>query len=247
MKHFSKYSDFIKESKIEYQKELCPKIWENKTMIPKIENKLLRIARDFYEELDIDTEIVDIQLTGSIANYNYTENSDIDVHIIINFSDINEDIDLVKKAIDGQRFIWNLRHNIIIKDHDVELYVQNVAEEHVASGVYSLLNHKWIKTPIYNPPNVDTKSVDIKYDARVYDIDELKKLSDSDLDPTDAEKYYKKAKDLKNKISKARKEGLSKSGEFSIENLVFKRLRNEGKIEELIDIITAFYDMIYSQ
>jgi predicted nucleotidyltransferase len=241
------YNEFILERRISYQKQLCPDVWENKHLIPRIEDKLLRIARDFFKELEFDTEIIDINLTGSLANYNYTTESDVDIHIVIDFSDINDDIKLVKKAVDGQRFIWNLRHNVTIKGHDVELYIQDNSEEHTSAGLYSLLNHKWIKQPTYNPPDVDTKDVDIKYDARVNDINELEKLSEQDLDPTESETYYNKSKEFKTKILKSRKEGLFKEGEFSIENLVFKKLRTEGKIEKLINIITKFYDKIYSQ
>lgn len=242
-----KYNKFIQENKITYQKELCPDLWEGKTLNKRIEDKLLRIARDFFEEMEFDTEILDIELVGSLANFNYNAESDIDVHIMIDFSDINDDIFLVKKAVDGQRFMWNLRHNIVIKEHDVELYIQDKNEEHISAGCYSLMNHKWIKFPSYSPPDVDTEDIEPKYDARVYDIDELNKLSESDLEPDDAELYYKKAKDLKTKIMKARKAGLTQDGEFSIENLVFKKLRKEGEIEKLINTITKLYDKIYSQ
>lgn len=242
-----KYYDFITENKIAYQKQLCQDVWEDKTLKPKIEEKLLRIARDFFTDCEFGTEILDIELVGSLTNYNYTKESDIDVHIIIDFADLNEDVELVKKAVDGQRFMWNLRHNIVIHDHDVEMYIQDKNEEHISAGCYSLMNSKWIKFPVYSPPNVDTKEIDPKYNSRVYDIDELEKLSKQELDPVDSESYYKKAKELKLKIMKARKAGLSEGGEFSIENLVFKKLRNEGYIEKLIDIITTFYDKIYSQ
>jgi len=241
------YNDFIYENKIAYQNRLCSDLWEGKILNKRIEDKLLRIARDFFDELKFDTEILDIELVGSLANFNFNADSDIDIHIKLDFADINEDIFLVKKAVDGQRFMWNLRHNIIIKDHDVEIYVQDKNEEHITAGSYSLLNHKWIKFPIHNTPDVDTADIEPKYDARVYDIEELEKLSETDLDPNDAEMYYNKAKDLKSKIMKARKDGLSASGEFSIENLVFKKLRKEGKFEKLINAVTTLYDKIYSQ
>ena len=241
------YNDFVSENKIAYQDRLCPELWEGKILNKRIEDKLLRIARDFFEELKFDTEVLDIELVGSLANFNYTTNSDIDVHVMLDFADINKDVLLVKKAVDGQRFMWNLRHNIVIKGHDVEIYIQDKNEEHITAGSYSLMNNKWIKFPIHSTPDIDTADIEPKYDARVYDIEELEKLSETDLDPTDAETYYLKAKDLKSKIMKARKAGLSASGEFSIENLVFKKLRAEGKIEKLIDIITTLYDKIYSQ
>ena len=241
------YNDFIAENKIAYQNRLCPELWEGKILNKRIEDKLLRLARDFFEELKFDTEILDIELVGSLANFNYTANSDIDIHIMLDFADINEDVMLVKTAVDGQRFMWNLRHNIVIRDHDVEIYVQDKNEEHITAGSYSLLKHKWIKFPIHNPPDVDTADIEPKYNARVYDIEELEKMSEKELDPNDAELYYNKAKELKSKIMKARKAGLSESGEFSIENLVFKKLRNDGKFKKLIDVVTVLYDKIYSQ
>jgi len=245
--YMKKYIEFVKENKISYKKELNQNIWEGTTLIPRIEEKLLKIARDFYNNLELDTEIIDIILVGSMANYNYTSTSDIDLHILIDFSDVNDDVVLVKKALDGQRFIWNLRHNIVIQEHDVEVYMQDKNETHVSAGTYSILNKKWIKMPEYNPPDVDTKDIEPKYDAYVYDITELNKLADTDLDPTDAELYYENSKTLKDKIMKGRKTGLAEGGEFSIENLVFKKLRSEGKMEILINTINKLYDKIYSQ
>jgi len=241
------YNSFLSERKISYQKKLCPDLWADKILDEKIESKLLKIVRDFFEDLNFETEIIDIEFVGSLTNFNYTADSDIDVHIKIDFSDVNDDIFLVKKAADGQRFMWNLRHNIVIKGHDVELYVQDINEEHISAGSYSLLYHKWIKFPTYSSPDIDTEDIDVKYDARVYDIEELEKLSETNLDPIDAEKYYDMAKDLKSKIMKSRKEGLSAEGEFSIENLVFKKLRKEGKLEKLINTITELYGKIYSE
>ena len=241
------YNNFINERKIAYKKQLCPDIWKDNNIIQRIEDKLLRIARDFYKELELEVEISDIILTGSIVNYSYNTYSDIDVHIVIDFSEVNDDVTLVKKALDGQRFIWNMKHDIVIAEHDVEIYVQDISEEHIAAGKYSLMNHTWIKIPEFNPPDVDTKDINVKYQARAFDIDELEKLSKTNLDSTEAEDYHNKSKDLMKKIMKSRKEGLSDSGEFSIENLVFKKLRNEGKIEKLINTINNLYDMIYSQ
>jgi len=239
--------DWISEKKISYQKELCQDIWNGDIIKEKIKKKLIKIAKDFYDDIDLETEIKDIVLTGSMANYNYTESSDIDVHIIIDFADVNEDTVLVKRAVDGQRFIWNLRHNITIKGHDVELYVQDDDEEHRSSGLYSLFNDKWIIKPTYNPPDIEDIDIDVKYDARLYAIEKFEKLSKRNLTSEESEELYNSAKDLKTKIMKSRKDGLESGGEFSIENLVFKKLRAEGGIKKLIDTITRFYDKIYSQ
>ena len=121
-----------------YNKTLNKKFWsDDKQFDPNIREKLLLISKDFIEKLNLENvDIYDITLTGSNSNYNYNDYSDLDVHVLIDFKDINEDEDLVKKALDGDRFIWNLRHNINLNGHDVEMYMQDKDEPHVASGLY---------------------------------------------------------------------------------------------------------------
>ena len=231
-----------------YNNTLNQKFWsEDNKFNPDIRKKLLSITDDFIDSLDLqDVEIHDITLTGSNSNYNYNEYSDLDVHVLIDFKDINEDEDLVKKSLDGPRFVWNLRHNVNLRDHDVEMYMQDKDEPHIASGLYSLKDDKWITVPSYDPPSIDTKDVFKKAKAIETDIDILKdKISKADSE--EARKLHERAKKLKEKISKMRKRGLAREGEFSVENLAFKVLRNTEAIGDLIDIISTSYDKIYSE
>lgn len=255
--------DSIFEKKVGafYHDELNPIFWKKKkdkngniewVFDQRVRRKLLRIANDFYEkysELLKGRVIKDIQLTGSLSNYNYTNFSDLDVHIIVNLDGIDdENPKILKTAIDGIRFVWNLRHNISIRGYDTELYLQSEDEPHDSSGLFSLLNNEWIKTPVFSPPVVDEMDVNKKYGSIVFEIDKLQtKLRDlSDL-PSNAKSLYKRCIKLKDKIQKMRKESLSRDGEMSIGNLVFKKLRNEGYIEKLIDTISKSYDKIYTE
>jgi hypothetical protein len=61
---------------------------------------------------------------------------------LIDFTKIDENFPLVKKAVDGVRFIWNLRRKIKIRGFDVELYVQDINEPHTSSGLYSSLKNE---------------------------------------------------------------------------------------------------------
>ena len=213
-----------------YQNELNPIFWSNKEFDASVREKLLQIAQEFYASFKLEIPIDDIQLTGSLANYNWTPKSDLDVHILIDFSKINPDLALVKKAMDGQRFIWNLRHNIVIRGFDVELYLQDVREQHIASGLFSLSNNQWIKIPEYNPPQIDENDVDLKFLGLANDIKEIEARllnPDPNVSPRELNEHAEK---VKSKIMKMRKEGLAERGEFSVENLVFKKLRNEGYI-----------------
>ena len=186
---------------IYYNDTLNPKFWEKGQFNSEIREKLLTIAQDFYNSLELDVPILDIQLTGSLANYNYTEYSDLDTHIIIDFKQINEDIDLVKKALDGARFVWNQRHDIVLRGHDVELYLQDEAEQHTASGLYSLLKGDWIRKPKYNPPEVDERDVKLKETEYVKEILKMEeRVSEEDLTPEEYRHLEARAKKIKDKI-----------------------------------------------
>lgn len=239
-------SAWISESSTYYKDELNPKFWSNDEFDPMVRTKLLAIAQDFYEGLKLQVPVVDVQLTGSIANYTWTEYSDLDVHVILDFKSIGEDIELVKKALDGQRFIWNMRHPVIIKEHDVELYAQDENEPHVSSGLFSLMKNEWIKKPVWNEPVIDELDVKRKVEAYITEIEELEKNLADGSDEFEARELLERVGALKTKIMKARKDGLAETGEFSVENLVFKQLRNQGWIERLIDAGAKSYSAIYA-
>jgi hypothetical protein len=252
LKNLLNYNVWLFESDQErndfYKEELNPSFWKDDKFDPKIREKLLMIAKDFYSALKFPAKIRDIQLTGSLANYNWTDKSDFDVHVLVDFSEIDDNIELVKRAVDGARFMWNLRHNLKIKGFDVELYAQDIYEPHTASGLFSLLNNKWIRIPQYNPPEIDYKDVDKKFQGMVSDILSVENVvSTSDFSNASPEEIYTLAVKLKKKILEMRKEGLSRSGEFSVENLVFKKLRNEGYIEKIIELISKAYTNIYNE
>ena len=226
-----------------YNDELHPRFWDGEgNFDQEVRDKLLTIARDVTEKAGVDPELVDdVQLTGSLANYNYTDFSDLDTHILLDFSKINADEDLVKKALDGKRFVWNLRHDIKIGDHDVEVYFQDTQEPHIASGLFSLKEDKWLVRPDFDEPTVDERDVDNKADRIKGEIDDL----ENELTQTDGEglvELAQAADALRDKVARMRKDSLESSGEFGIGNLAFKELRNSGYMERLIDVSNAIYD-----
>ena len=103
--------------------ELSSKIWdENKKMLAKFREALLKISDEFVNYLGIDIDVVDVIMTGSYANYNYTPFSDIDLHVVIDFDSINDDSDLVEEFFNAKRSFWNNRHDIDLRGIEVELY-----------------------------------------------------------------------------------------------------------------------------
>jgi hypothetical protein len=53
--------------------ELNPKIWDDFKIDDEVREDLLKIAEDFYASTDLEADVEDIVLTGSLANYNWSE------------------------------------------------------------------------------------------------------------------------------------------------------------------------------
>ena len=242
------FKTYFEESNY-YNDTLHPQFWDEFEFKEDVLNPILKIVDDFVkDDAHISPEMVeDVQLTGSLANYNYSEYSDLDVHILLDFADINKDEEIVKRALDGKRFIWNLRHDIKFNGHEVELYFQDIHEPHVASGLFSLSGNRWIKKPKYEKPEVDHEDVVKKAESFKREFDLLDDALDNISDEKEFSLINRRAKKLKEKIMRMRKEGLAGKGEFSVENLAFKNLRNDQTIARLNDLIIKSYDLMYSK
>jgi predicted nucleotidyltransferase len=200
------------------------------------------IVDEFVERLDLDAEIKDIIITGSLANYNWSKFSDIDLHILIDFKEVNDNEELVKRFFDAVRSNWNKTHDIKVKGHEVELYVQDESEPHVSTGVYSLKDDKWLVKPNKVKPFIDKKTAKKKAADIEREVDKVAAiLYDGDHDAA-----LKAAANLKEKIKTMRQAGLEKAGIFSPENLAFKMLRRSDALSKLHEIYTKAYDLALS-
>ena len=194
-----------------------------------IRKRLIEISNDFIESFGVEFFIHDIVLTGSLSNYNWSQYSDVDLHIIIDFDETEYPKDLVKEFFDAKERVWNEKHEIKIKGFDVEVYVQDLKQEHVSSGVYSILNNKWLVEPERNKPNIDDRMILQKGEHYAKQIDSLiKKSSKINVLPMIDE--------LRKKIKTFRQSGLEQGGEYSYENLTFKLLRRNGYFGKLLKL-----------
>jgi hypothetical protein len=139
--------DSVDVSSIQMHDTLNPLIWESEEKIkPEIRKTLLMNAKRFIEFCDAENlKFNDIILTGSLANYNYNENSDLDVHIILDFNQISENKEFIGDFFKMKKQLWADKLPIQVKGHDVEMYFQDSAEPHHSSGTYSLMNDDWIR------------------------------------------------------------------------------------------------------
>ena len=227
----------------EMQPEFQQKIWDGDERIrPGVKGALMDIVDEFVERLDLDAEIKDIIVTGSLANYNWSKFSDIDLHILIDFKEVNDNEELVKRFFDAVRSNWNKTHDIKVKGHEVELYVQDENEPHVSTGVYSLMNDKWLVKPNKVKPFIDKKTAKKKAADIEREVDKVASV----LYDGNHEAALDKAAYLKEKIKTMRQAGLEKAGVFSPENLAFKMLRRSEALSKLHDVYIKAYDRALS-
>ena len=232
------------------KKELNRNFWKGDKLNPQIRKKLLVIARDFLEDMCIDwIKPKDVIMTGSLANYNWSNDySDIDLHIVLDTTKLSDKKDFVERYFKYTRGEWNTEHeDIKICGFPVEVYVQDVKEEHNATGMYSLLFDKWISKPDIKKLNNGDFDADKVTKKAMEFMDEIDALCDNmetfPLEDKEYEKLFNKAQSLMDKIKDYRRFGKREKGfEMSEENIVFKVLRRNGYIEKLKDFKKTCYD-----
>jgi predicted nucleotidyltransferase len=223
--------------------KLKSNIWINNKLSSPVRSKLIAVAKDFFDKLELEgSEIEDITFTGSLANYNYTKYSDIDLHLLVDFSKIDDNYDLVREFFSAKTTVWNNKHNITIFGFEIEIYIQDVSEKHHSTGVYSILNDEWLAKPFKVKPDVDTDSIKRKVTSF---IDMIERVEDM-FDDKKFEQASEIASNLVSKIKKFRKSGLEDKGEYSNENLAFKYLRNYKYIDLLHKLRNDSYDRMMS-
>jgi hypothetical protein len=214
------------KTNIRYNNKLNPKVWDGDSLREDVKKALKRIAKEFLEFLEINPKSVeDIIITGSNCGYNYTKQSDIDLHLVINLAKIHVKCeDFIGMYFQAKKAIWNDSHEITIHGFPVELYAQDAKEQHISAGEYSLQDDKWLSKPKKEKPSYNSMSVKGKAADIMNQIDSM-----IDNKETDLHNIQK----LKDKIKTMRKSGLQTAGEWSVENLAFKTLRNNGYLERL--------------
>jgi hypothetical protein len=208
-------------------KRLNPKIWHSGELDPEVKSKLMKIAQAFQEFVGVDLEVVDYTITGSNANYTWSEYSDLDLHIVV----AGTPDDAARELYTAKKSLWAQEHDITIRGLPVECYVQGDEEAHHSTGVYSLQHDTWLIEPKKTKPQIDDQAVDAKKDGIEREIQAA--LLSRDLE---------KLRAVKERVAKMRKAGLARAGEWSVENLVFKTLRNLGLIDQIQEKILELED-----
>jgi hypothetical protein len=231
-------SFYLKES-------LNPKLWDDFNLDEEVREDLLKIGKDFFDSIELECEVKDIVFCGSLCNYNWSEKySDYDLHIIIDFKDVDENLELVEKLCDYAKKKWNLEHDIFLKGFEVEVAIQNEKDlkESIKTnrmgGAFSVMKNKWLKKPEKVEFVPDEKTIKKKATAIMEVVDEIESKIEEDKYPI----VENKLDSIWKKIKKSRQSGLEEGGEFSTGNLVFKLLRRNGYVAKVMDMKKTSYD-----
>lgn len=211
----------LTKGNIAYHDTLNQDVWNDSELRVDVQYKLLEIAKRFIEYLEVPNfKLVDIILRGSLVNYNYTQYSDFDLHVVTDFSTL--DCDITEAFYLAKKKIWNDEHDITIKGHEVELYVEDKAAKNISEGTYSVLDSKWLRTPKHNPPTINDRAVSAKARDLMTQINRAVRAGSVE----DIQR-------LQDKIRTMRQAGLDANGEFSTENLAYKIIRNKKFLDKL--------------
>ena len=232
-----KFSDFLREeiaSTLQYHQDLNPTIWDGFELKDDVRNKLIEIGHTWVTWANIPIEAVkDMILVGGNANYNYTPQSDIDLHILVDVDAIPNCPDFIDDYLKDKKQLWSLTHDIKIHGHDVEIYAQDMNDGFTKDqGVFSLTDNNWIAEPVNQEINLDNPHILKKVQEYIEKIDSL-------IASNAEEESFQK---LKDKFKDMRSTDIKKHGEFSHGNLIFKELRNLGYLDKMNNYIKTKQD-----
>lgn len=208
--------------KLEIHNTLNRKLFsEDNKLYPIVRQKIFDIVEKFIEYSELDINVADIQIVGSNSSFNYTTDSDLDVHIISNFELINAPKELLQALYNAKKTQFNDKFNITIRGIKVEMYVQDVNDGIASNGIYSVVNDDWIKFP---KQIEDVTSYDFSKEVATWS-----QFINSLLEKNNYDQIVKTI----NQIYMIRHNGLAIDGEYGKGNQLFKELRSAGLLDKL--------------
>lgn len=211
--------------KFEQHDALNPKLWnEDKELDPEIESKLYEVIDQYIEDSAFlkEEDILRAELCGSNCSYNYTDKSDLDLHLIVDLDKLTKDPAFGEYANNGEKSLFNKRYEIDFKGINVEVYVQDVNSNTASNGIYNLYEREWIKEPEMIEADINYNEYDKKYQSVKEKAQAL--LASNDI---------KGIQTFINNLYLNRRNSLETEGEAGTDNNIFKDLRNEGILEAL--------------
>lgn len=238
-------------SSFKVKKELNPKFWPNGKLNSRVRLRLMDIADDFVKELAVNwVKPKDVIFTGSIANYNWSRYSDVDLHILIDFKKVYpKNQEFVDDYFKAKKENWLANHeDLKIFGYPIEISVEDSNKDNPSSGRYSLYKNKWIVEPNdFQDAVINQEFVKKRAAMFMTQIDDIEEKLNKEQDTHKCEKYGDKAYKIFDKLKKMRNEGLSSNKkEMSSGNIIYKIIRRTGYLDKIWEIINSSYDKVNS-
>ena len=203
--------------------ELNPKFWGNNDRLkPDVQNTMLNWANTFIRSMRINpARVVDIQFKGSLANYVYHDESDVDVHVILDQKPSNAEMATI---LERQRKAFNDLNHFTLFGYPVEFFIRVAGDIHSSDAVYSLRDGKWIRKP--NPPRDldinEIKKFFVPWYNTIHDTYDVtwSKTKDKEKAWLAANREWQKIQDTRNRVLDG-----SPGAEYKPENLAFKAIK----------------------
>jgi len=205
----------------EVHETLNPKIFDGNHLKREMHTGIINIVKEFEKYLKVPLSIADIQLCGSNCSYNYTNNSDLDVHIIANFEVVTTDTEILQALYDAKKSNFNHDYNITLHGIKVELYVQDIRSTCISNGIYSVCDDKWVREP--KPIKSITKHNTEK------DVEKWAGIITQAITECNTEQLNT----LVNNLYLMRHNSIATEGEYGKGNQIFKDIRTTGLFDKL--------------
>ena len=222
------------KSTLQSHDTLNPKLWNGEKLDPEVWQALNKISKEWAKFANIPNKAIkDVIIVGGNANYNYTKHSDIDLHLMLDKSQVKCD-GLVDDYLLSKKQLWALTHDITVKGQPVELYGQDSSDTFKkGQGVYSLKSNGWLQQPTVHKFDANCQAVKDK----VYDLEHA--IMDLINSKSDDIATFKR---MKGRLKGMRSTAIEKGGEYAPENLAFKELRNRGVLDKMNKYLRGLED-----
>lgn len=230
--NFSKKNEIYEEVII--NDELNPNIFDkDHNMIEDVRQQLIHyyeLLIQYLKDRGITLDVQDVTLVGSNAGYLYTPESDIDLHIIVDYPLNVDTFETLKNEFD----LFEAENPLIIGNNNVEIGIEdgyNTKMSIEKPRRYSIIDSNWVDgSDAYEIYTADDIEFVNGYEDIVDDYVER-------IDYVISHDEYSDAVNLKKEIRQNRSNDLAEKGALSIGNVVFKELRNNGSYGKLKDYL----------
>jgi DNA-binding ferritin-like protein (Dps family) len=210
--------EYIQESTVDFPQEgLDLSVWSKNgdtyVLREDVQKKILAYISK-YPGAELRRLFGELHIIGSMATNLYSEDTDIDVHIVPDedkLAAVTDDAEEFQKQVKK----WSHDNPTYIGKHPLEIYIQLIPEQEMLSdGVYDVIDDSWVKGPReypleYNPYKVFS---DVLGQVRGYAEKADIKMGELKRDVVD----YKTLQDAMGKLPKEYREALKKELEVKL-------------------------------